>query len=547
VTAKRAIIYVRVSTEDQAENGTSLETQELTCCRRASELGYVVAATFRDEGVSGALYEARDGIQRALSELESGNADALIVHSISRLSRDLEHQQAISKRVARTGGTLIVCDLPTSDTEEGDLMFGITGAFAQYERKLIRRRTMAGSRSVAEKGRQPVRAMDPFGYHIVRKADVLAGHHPAGSEGTYVINESQAAVVLDMFQGYAAAGMSLYALAKRLEARGISTPRSAAHWSMQTIAGILKNPVYKGSATWGRHGSLVDEARQATGKKPRYKVLRSEPTVHIPVPAIVDAVTWQACQDRMATNKMTQGGNPQRTFLLSAIARCPQCGRGLTGKREYRTGRRYYLCNRDAISRHVPTASFDAATLEDYTCNAVLAAASAPEIVRGAYAAAASLSEGPSSVDVTAVTAALKAVAAREKAAATAQVDALAAGRSSVVYDEILAEAAEERRRLEAQIQDATLVPRPQASAIRASDATHAADAIEALQRVLSSTALTNAERRSALAGFVQAIVPDQTDGIKVVLRAPLSVLQKNKNTNQFFIGLPCSSLARLR
>jgi len=547
MSVRRAVVYVRVSTEDQAENGTSLETQELACLRRAADLGCAVHATFRDEGVSGALYEARDGIQRALAELEAGNADTLIVHSISRLSRDLEHQQAISKRAARAGATLVVCDLPASDTEEGDLMFGITGAFAQYERKLIRRRTMAGSRRVAEKGRQPVRAMEPFGYHIVRKADVLAGRHPAGTEGTYVIDKVQAEIVQTMFRDYARGGLSLYGIATRLNAEQVPTPRGAALWSMQTIAGILKNPVYRGAAGWGRHASVVDETRTARGRKPRYKVLRSEPTVCIPVPPIVDEATWRACQDRMAGNKRLQGGNPSRTFLLSAVARCPVCRRGLTGKRDYATGRRLYRCNRDAFSQHLPMVYFDADALEDYTRQAVIEAASRPEVLRDAHLALQQRSVSDVDHAIAGLQAELTALTKREAAAARAQVDALAADRTAEPYEAILSECAAARAELQKRLStlQSQTAPNPRTQTPDALSASM--DAIAALRRVLESPHLGVREKRSVITACVSSIVPVGTEGVQLTLVDTASTNQKNKNTNQFFIGFPSSSLERLR
>ena len=73
------------------------------------------------------------------------------------------------------GARLILCDMEIADTPEGDLQFGIMGQFAQYERQLIRKRTMAGRRHRAEQGYQPCRSQSPLGYHIVTKGEALAG------------------------------------------------------------------------------------------------------------------------------------------------------------------------------------------------------------------------------------------------------------------------------------------------------------------------------------------------------------------------------------
>jgi DNA invertase Pin-like site-specific DNA recombinase len=88
-------------------------------------------------------------MQTALTDIEMDKANLLIVYSISRLSRNVEHQQIIKKRLERAGAKLVICDRPIEDTEEGERMFGITCTFAQYERKLIRKRTMEGRRRLA--------------------------------------------------------------------------------------------------------------------------------------------------------------------------------------------------------------------------------------------------------------------------------------------------------------------------------------------------------------------------------------------------------------
>ena len=75
----RAVIYLRVSTTGQAEEGTSLDAQKAACLSKARALGAQVVACYEDAGVSGALYAARPGIQAALADLEMGNADTLIV------------------------------------------------------------------------------------------------------------------------------------------------------------------------------------------------------------------------------------------------------------------------------------------------------------------------------------------------------------------------------------------------------------------------------------------------------------------------------------
>jgi site-specific DNA recombinase len=146
----------------------------------------------REEGVSGALYIARPGMQKALSLIEAGKANLLICANLSRYSRDAEHQHAIKRRLESAGARLVLCDMDFDATPEGDLAFGIMGNFAAYERKIIRKRTMTGRRRCAENGIQPHRNLSPFGYHVITKEDVLTGRYPAGTVGTYQVIEEQA-------------------------------------------------------------------------------------------------------------------------------------------------------------------------------------------------------------------------------------------------------------------------------------------------------------------------------------------------------------------
>ena len=101
--AHGAILYVRVSSEEQVKN-TSLGGQLDSCRAKAGELSLPIVAEYRDEGISGAFFKSRPGLQAALSDIEEGRGNRLICLDISRLSRDVEHQQIIKKKVENAGG-----------------------------------------------------------------------------------------------------------------------------------------------------------------------------------------------------------------------------------------------------------------------------------------------------------------------------------------------------------------------------------------------------------------------------------------------------------
>src|SRR5580658_2974480 len=120
----RAVVYLRVSSEMQAEQGTSLDAQEAACLRKAAEIGAQIIEIIGDEGVSGRLYLARPGIQKALALIESKEANCLIFMKLDRTGRDVDALRDIRRRVERAGGHLLFADgMNFENNATGDLMF----------------------------------------------------------------------------------------------------------------------------------------------------------------------------------------------------------------------------------------------------------------------------------------------------------------------------------------------------------------------------------------------------------------------------------------
>src|SRR5262249_7815330 len=105
----RAVLYTRVSTDDQAEHGTSLEEQEVVNTRTAERIGASIVGVFSDHGVSGTIYPRPD-LERALVMLESDKADILIVYNASRLARRAIIGLMVWERIQAAGGRLYLSD-----------------------------------------------------------------------------------------------------------------------------------------------------------------------------------------------------------------------------------------------------------------------------------------------------------------------------------------------------------------------------------------------------------------------------------------------------
>lgn len=136
----RAVGYIRVSTQDQAVNGISLDTQRELLEAEARRRGWSLEIV-ADEGASGAT-EARPGLQKCLSQLDCGAFDVLIVTRLDRLTRSVQGLHKTLERSQRANWELVIIS-PGIDTTEptGRFATSILACAAQYERDLISLRT----------------------------------------------------------------------------------------------------------------------------------------------------------------------------------------------------------------------------------------------------------------------------------------------------------------------------------------------------------------------------------------------------------------------
>ena len=104
----RAVIYARVSTEDQAENGYSLQSQMEACQKYAAEHGFEIAGIFQDD-CSGTKLD-RPQFTAARRALTDHTAEALIVYSSDRLTRKLAHKLIIREELQRAGVETALCE-----------------------------------------------------------------------------------------------------------------------------------------------------------------------------------------------------------------------------------------------------------------------------------------------------------------------------------------------------------------------------------------------------------------------------------------------------
>jgi DNA invertase Pin-like site-specific DNA recombinase len=174
VSAVRYVVYLRVSTDQQADTGRGLEVQEQAC--RAWLRGkHRLTRIYTDAGRSGSAdIGDRPGLAGALGELVDDRADALLVYRLDRLARDLVLQEQLLAQLHKLGKELRSC----SPTEDANLLHDpddparaltrqILGSIAQYERSMIRLRLKAGKARKALEGGY-IGGAPPYGYAAVR-------------------------------------------------------------------------------------------------------------------------------------------------------------------------------------------------------------------------------------------------------------------------------------------------------------------------------------------------------------------------------------------
>lgn len=137
----RVLVYVRVSTMEQADSRAGLDAQRAALLAEAQRRGWERVEVIEDAGYS-AKDLRRPGLADALARLKRGDADVLAVSKMDRLSRSLLDFAGIMQRAQREGWALVALDSPADlTTPSGEAMAGVMAVFAQLERRLIGERT----------------------------------------------------------------------------------------------------------------------------------------------------------------------------------------------------------------------------------------------------------------------------------------------------------------------------------------------------------------------------------------------------------------------
>jgi DNA invertase Pin-like site-specific DNA recombinase len=216
LSEKIALLYARVSTNRQAENGHSLDSQAALLKTKAEAQGYRVEIVL--ENGSGRKAN-RPKLNEALDRLNRKEAQALFALDIDRLARSTRHALEIAEMAKRKGWRLVIASLDIdTETAVGEMILGKLAIFAQFESRLTGERVKRQHQARRERG-------------IVWGVD-------EGFRGN--LSPKTRALIVKLNQE----GLSLRGIIKQLEAKGLKTARGGV-WQPATISAILKSPQSK--------------------------------------------------------------------------------------------------------------------------------------------------------------------------------------------------------------------------------------------------------------------------------------------------------------
>lgn len=301
---KRAVLYLRVSTERQARKGStggegySIPAQREICERQAEALGAEVVAEYLDAGES-ARSADRPQLQAMLKRLEERNdIDFVIVHKIDRLARNRRDDTEIVFAIRTAGADLVSCSENVDDTPSGALMHSIMAGIAEFYSRNLSVEVKKGLHQKAKSGGTPGRA--PLGYlNVVHKVN--------GQENRTIETDPERSPLIEwMFHAYASGDYTLSELTEEMDQKGLRTrettkvPSKAVQRSR--IWKMLSNSYYAGIVSYG--------GVQYEG-------------IHEP---LVDLPTWRRVQEVLTQNRTAGDRSQVHQHYLKGSIYCGHCG-----------------------------------------------------------------------------------------------------------------------------------------------------------------------------------------------------------------------------
>ena len=297
----RCGIYVRVSTDDQRDNGYSIDSQLRMIKEYCEKNDYNIVDVYNDAGHSGKDL-MRPEMQRLLADIKSKKIDKLIAIKVDRLTRNnydgfwlLNYCEEHDVKIE------LILEPYDVSTANGEMIFGMNLVFGQRERKEIGARTKRAMEEMALEKIHPSKA--PYGY--IRNKET----------GHLEIEPIEAQVVKEIFE-LCKQGKSTRNIATIMKDNNAYLKQGK--WASDRIYKILTNAIYIGTFEYGKY------------KRKHQDVLRVENYCE----PIIDETTWNATRNVLVKNKHSNYG--EYIHLFSGLVKCPICGNIMSSSESFK-------------------------------------------------------------------------------------------------------------------------------------------------------------------------------------------------------------------
>ncbi len=321
---KKAFIYLRVSTDKQAERGFSLPAQEEACRTYAAAHGFSVAQIFKDEGES-ARSSDRPQLQEMLSHCGDDGIEAVIVHKVDRLARNTLDHAVIVNHLRKKKIQLLSVAENLNESPQGLLLEGILASIAEFQSTNLATEVLKGMSERAKQGMWNTKA--PLGYKNVKE---IVG---SDIERKYVIPDNdRAKFVVKIFEMFATGQYTGAELCDWLYSQGIKQRNANKPLSVSVVNRMLKNGFYIGLVNWN--------GIQGEG-------------IHQP---LISKDLFQRVQIVLHDRVHGRSKKRKNVFLLRGLMDCGECGRNITYERQVTSAGKaipYYRCSKKCDGRRV--------------------------------------------------------------------------------------------------------------------------------------------------------------------------------------------------
>lgn len=286
----RCGIYVRVSTDDQRDNGYSIDSQLRMIKEYCEKNDYNIVDVYNDAGHSGKDL-MRPEMQRLLADIKSKKIDKLIAIKVDRLTRNnydgfwlLNYCEEHDVKIE------LILEPYDVSTANGEMIFGMNLVFGQRERKEIGARTKRAMEEMALEKIHPSKA--PYGY--IRNKET----------GHLEVEPIEAQVVKDIFE-LCKQGNSTRSIATIMKDNNAYLKQGK--WASDRVYKILTNSIYIGVFEYGKY------------KRKPQDILRVENYCE----PIIDEITWNVTRNVLVKNRHSNYG--EYIHLFSGLVKCPIC------------------------------------------------------------------------------------------------------------------------------------------------------------------------------------------------------------------------------